>query len=74
MLNKILYNLIKIFIYLVKYFKSDRFFDKVIFNIGLKQLIENTKYYDEFIFYKSNKININCDLIIDYILNKLSIV
>ena len=79
MLNKILYNLIKIFIYLVKYFKSDRFFfDKVIFNIGLKQLIENKKYYDEFTSLQQADLKIFSqngeDGIIDYILNKLSIV
>ncbi len=79
MLNKILYNLIKIFIYLVKYFKLDRFFfDKVIFNIGLKQLIENKKYYDEFTSLQQADLKIFSqngeDGIIDYILNKLSIV
>ena len=54
MLNKILYSLIKIFITLVKYFKLERFFfDKIIFNIGLKQLIENKKFTMSSLVYNS---------------------
>ena len=72
MLNKILYNLIKLLIYLVKYFKLDRFFfDKIIFNIGLKQLIENKKYYNEFTCLQQADLKIFSQNGEDLILNRL---
>ncbi len=79
MLNKIFYNLIKLIVYLVKYFKLDRFFfDKIIFNVGLKQLIENKKHYNEFTCLQQADLKIFSqngeDGIIDYILYKLDIV
>ncbi len=78
MLNKILFNLIKKIVDLIKYFKLDHIvFDKIIFYIGINQLIENRKFYSEINCLQQADLKIYSqngeDGIIDYLLNKLNI-
>ena len=78
-MNKIFFKLIKVLVNLFKKLNLDKFIlDKLIFNIGLNQVLENKKIYNEVKNIQEIELKIFSqngeDGIIDYLLNKINLI
>ena len=78
-MNKIFFKLIKFLVNLFKKLNLDKFIlDKLIFNIGLNQVLENKKIYNEVKNIQEIELKIFSqngeDGIIDYLLNKINLI